>query len=96
MVGGGQILLEGLWGMVQDGLASGKEVMTTFTFLSYGLLLQFLHKPYMFPMECHRLRRSLGCSLTEGPRIGNLRLLEPFAPNCFGFLDGHPIVAFGL
>ena len=50
----------------------------------------------MFPMECHRLRRSQGHGLAKDPRIGNLRLLEQIAPNFFGLLDGHPIVAFGL
>ena len=53
MVRGSQILLEGLWSMMQDGLTGRKKVMMTFTFLSYSLFLQFMHKPYMFPVECH-------------------------------------------
>ena len=72
MVRGSQILLEGLWSMTQDGLTGGKKVMMTFTFLSYSLFLQFLHKPYMFPMECRRLRRPHSCGLARGLRIGNL------------------------
>ena len=58
--------------MMQDGLTGRKKVMTTFTFLSYGLFLQFLHKPYVFPMECHRLRRPHGGVLAKGLGIGNL------------------------
>ena len=50
----------------------------------------------MFPMECHRLGRSQGQDLADGLRIGNLRILEQIAPDCFGYLDGHPVVAFGL
>ena len=96
MVGGSQILLEGLWSMMQDGLAGRKEVMMIFTFLSYSLLLKLLHKSYGFPMGYSRLRRSHSCSLTMGIRIGNLGFLEPVAPYCFGFLDSHPIVAFSL
>ena len=72
MVGGSQFLLKGLWSMVQDGLTGAKKVMTTFPFLPYSLFLQFLHKPYMFPMECHRLRRHHGSILTKGLGIGNL------------------------
>ena len=33
VVGGSQILPEGLWRMMQGGLTHGKEVMMTFTFL---------------------------------------------------------------
>ena len=72
MVRGSQILLEGLWSIMQDGLTGRKKVMMTFTFLSYSLFLQFLHKPYMFPMEFCRLRKPHGCSLAKGLRIGNL------------------------
>ena len=96
MIGGSQILLEGLWSMTQDGLAGRKEVVMTFTFLSYSLLLKFLHKPYVFPMEYSGLRRSHSCSLTKSLRIGNFGFLEPIIPNCFGFLDGHPIVSLSL
>ena len=96
MVGGSQILLEGLQSMMQDGLAGRKEVMMTFTFLPYSLLLEFLYKPYVFPMEYSGLRRSHSHGLTKSFRIGNFRFFEPIAPNCFGFLDGHPIVALSL
>ena len=96
MVRGSQILLEGLCSIMQDGLAAGKKVVMTFTFLSYSLFLQFLHKPYMFLMECHRLRRPHGHGLAKSLRIGNLWLLEPIAPNHFGFLDGCPIVTLSL
>ena len=82
--------------MMQDGLTGRKKVVATFAFLSYSLFLQFLHKPYMFPMECCRLRRPHSCGLTKGLRIGNLQLLEPIAPNHFGFLDGQPIVTLSL
>ena len=72
MVKGSQILLEGLQSMTQDGLTGRKKVMMTFTFLSYSLFLQFLHKPYMFPMECRRLRRPHGHVFAKGLRVGNL------------------------
>ena len=82
--------------MTQDGLTGGKKVVMTFTFLSYGLFLQFLHKPYMFTMECHGLRRPHGSVLTKGLGIGNLQLLESIAPNHFGLLDSCPIVILSL
>ena len=47
MIGGSQVLLEGLQSMMQDGLTGRKKVLMTLAFLSYGLFLQFLHKPYM-------------------------------------------------
>ena len=72
MVRGSQILLEGLQSMMQDGLTGGKKVVMTFTFLSYSLFLQFLHKPYMLPMECCGLRRPHGVILAKGLGIGNL------------------------
>ena len=96
MVRGSQILLEGLWSMTQDGLAGRKEVMMTFTFLPYSLFLKFLHKPYMFPIEYSGLSRFHSCGLAKSLRIGSLSFLEPTAPNCFGFLDSHPVVSFGL
>ena len=82
MVGASQVLLEGLQSMMQDGLTGGEKVITTFAFLPYSLFLQFLHKPYMFPMECHGPRRPHDGILTKGLGIGNLRLLELVAPNC--------------
>ena len=78
--------------MTQDGLTSGEKVMMTFAFLPYSLFLQFLHKPYMFPMECLGLRRPF----TKGLGIGNLQLLESVAPNHFGLLDSHPIAILSL
>ena len=39
MVRGGQVLLEGLQSMMQDGLTGGKEVVPTFAFLPYGFVL---------------------------------------------------------
>ena len=72
MVRGSQILLEGLQSMMQDGLTDRKKVVMTFNFLSYSLFLQFLHKPYMFPMECCRLRRPHSHGLAKGLRIGYL------------------------
>ena len=81
---------------MQDGLAGRKEVVTTFTFLSYSLFLKFLHKPYLFPMEYSGLSQSHSHSLTKGLRICGFGFLELIAPNCFGFLDSHPIVAFRL
>ena len=96
MVRGSQIFLEGLQSMMQDGLTGGKKVVTTFTFLSYCLFLQFMHKLYMFPVESCGLRRPHGSVLTKDLQIGNLRLLEPIAPNCFGLLDGCPIVILSL
>ena len=83
--------------MTQDSLTGRKKVMMTFTFLSYSLFLQFPHKPYIFPMECHRLRRPHGCGiLAKGLGIGNLQLLELIAPNCFGLLNSCPIVILSL
>ena len=96
MVGGSQVLLEGLWSMMQDGLTGREKVVTIFAFLPYSLFLQFPHKPYMFPMECCGLRRPHGSILTKGLGIGNLRLLESVAPNHFGLLDGHPIAILSL
>ena len=48
---GSQIFLEVLQSTMQDGLTGGKKVMVTFTFLSYGLFPQFVHKLYMFPVS---------------------------------------------
>ena len=96
MVGGSQVLLEGLQSMTQDGLTDRKEVMLTLAFLPYSLFFQFLHKLYMFPMECGRLRRPHGGILTKGLGIGNFCFLELIAPNCFGLLDGCPIAILSL
>ena len=96
MVGGSQVLLEGLRSMMQDGLTGRKKVVMCFAFLPYSLFLQFLHKPYMFPMECCGLRRPHGSVLTKGLGIGNLQLLESIAPNHFGLLDGCPIAILSL
>ena len=96
MVRGSQILLKGLWSMTEDSLAGRKEVMMTFTFLPYSLLLKFLHKPYVFPMDYSGLRRSHSCSLAKSLRIGNFGFFQLIAPNFFGFLDGHPIIALSL
>ena len=82
--------------MMQDGLTSRKEVAMTLAFLPYSLFLQFLHKFYMFPMECSRPRRPHNSILTKGLGIGNLHLLESIAPNCFGLLDGCPIAILSL
>ena len=82
--------------MTQDGLTGGEKVMMTFAFLPYSLFLQFLHKPYMFPMECCRPRRPHSGILTKGLGIGNLRLLESVALNHFGLLDSHPIAILCL
>ena len=81
---------------MQDGLTSRKEVMTTLAFLPYSLFLQFLHKPYMFLMDCSRPRRPHNGILTKGLGIGNLHLLESIAPNHFGLLDGCPIAILSL
>ena len=91
MVGGSQVLLEGLRSMMQDGLTGGKEVMLTLAFLPYSLFFQFLHKFYMFPMECSRSRGPHSGILTKGLGIGNFHFLELFAPNHFGLSDSHPI-----
>ena len=96
MVGGSEILLEGLQSMMQDGLAGRKAVMMTFTILPYSLLLKFLDKPYVFPMEYSGLRRSHSHSLAKSLRIGNFRFFEPIASNCFDFLDSRPIVALSF
>ena len=82
--------------MKQDGLTRREKVMTTFAFLPYSLFLQFLHKPYMFPVECLGLRRPHSSILTKGLRIGNLQLLESVALNHFGLLNGHPIATLSL
>ena len=54
--------------MTQDGLTGGKKVVMTFTFLSYSLFLQFVHKPYIyiFPVECRGLRRPHSGILAKG------------------------------
>ena len=72
MVRGSQIPLEGMWSMMQDGLADRKEVVTTFTFLPYSLFLKFLQKPYVFPMEYSRLSQFHSHSLAKSLRIGIL------------------------
>ena len=82
--------------MTQDGLIGGEKVVTTFALLSYGLFPQFLHKPYVFAMEHHRLRRPHGSILAKGLGIGNIQLLESIAPNRLGLLDGHPIFILSL
>ena len=81
---------------MQDGLIGGEKVVMTFAFLSYGLFPQFLHKPYVFPMECCRLRRPHGGILAKGLGIGNLRLLESIAPDRLALLDGLPIFILSL
>ena len=58
--------------MGQDSLTGRKKVVMTFAFLPYSLFLQFLLKPYMFPMECCIPRRPHGSILTKGLGIGNL------------------------
>ena len=52
--------------MMQDSLTGRKKVVMTFSFLSYSLFLQFVHKPYMFPVECCGLRRPHGGILAKG------------------------------
>ena len=96
MVGGSQVLLEGLQSMMQDDLTGRKEVVMTLAFLPYSLFLQYLHKPYMFLMECSRPRRPQDGILTKDLGIGKLRLFESIAPNCFGLLDGHPVAILSL
>ena len=73
--------------MKQDSLTGREKVVTTFAFLPYSLFLQFLHEPYMFPVECLRSRRPHGSILTKGLGIGNLQLLESVALNHLGLLD---------
>ena len=82
--------------MTQDGLTGKKEVMMTLAFLLYGLFLQFLHKLYMFPMECSGPRRPHDGILTKGLGIGNFCFLELIALSWFGLLDGHPIAILSL
>ena len=82
--------------MMQDGLTGRKEVMMTFAFLPYSLFLQFLHKLFMFLMECSILRRPHDGVLTKALGIGNLHLLESISPNCFGLLDDCPIAILSL
>ena len=96
MVGGSQVLLEGVQSMKQDGLTSGEKVMMTFAFLPYSLFLQFLHKPYMFPVECPGPRRPHGSVVTKGLGVCNLQLLEFVAPNHLGLLNGCPIATLSL
>ena len=64
----------------RDGLTGGKKVVTTFTFLYYGLYLKLVHMFYMFPVKSCWLSRLHSNILTKGLQIGSFWLLELVAP----------------